>query len=289
MGKPAEQKNKPRKKPDRVNAENKISACITACNEEDKIGRCLRSLTWCDEIIVVDSFSTDRTIEICREFTDRVYQHEWLGYIGQKNLIRNMAVNPWVFFLDADEEVSPKLRASIEKIFSRNPRDYVGYQFPRMVYYLGKWIRYGEWYPDTKLRLFLKDRGKSAGREPHDHVIVDGPVRTLTAPIYHYTYDSISDHLATMNRFSSITAREKYREGIRFHWVDILFRPWWRFCKAYFFKRGFVCGRHGILIATISSFAVMMKYYKLWEIEHNAAQDPNYLKEAGIEESPGNP
>jgi glycosyltransferase involved in cell wall biosynthesis len=251
--------------------DNRISACVTACNEEDKIGRCLGSLTWCDEIVVVDSYSTDNTVEICRQYTDRVYQHEWLGYIGQKNLIRGMASHPWVFFLDADEEVSPKLRDEILAIFRKNPREYVGYQFPRMVFYLGKWIRHGEWYPDTKLRLFLKDHGKSAGREPHDHVVVNGPVRNLTPPIFHYTYDGISDHLKTMNRFSSITAQEKYREGVRFHWGDILFRPLWRFFKAFFFKRGFLCGRHGLLIATVSSFAVMMKYYKLWEIEYNEA------------------
>jgi glycosyltransferase involved in cell wall biosynthesis len=247
--------------------DNRISACITAGNEEDKIGRCLKSLAWCDEVIVVDSFSTDRTVEICRQYTDRVYQHEWLGYIGQKNLIRGMASYPWVFFLDADEEVSLELRETIQRIFRGNPRHYVGYEFPRMVYYLGRWIRYGEWYPDTKLRLFLKNHGKSSGREPHDHVVVDGPVKFIPDPIFHYTYDSIRDHLSTMNRFSSITAAEKYREGRRFHWTDILFRPHWRFFKAYVFKRGFMSGRRGLLIATISSFAVMMKYYKLWEIE----------------------
>ena len=247
--------------------DNKISACVTAFNEEDKIGRCLKSLTWCDEIIVVDSFSTDRTVEICREFTDRVYQHEWLGYIGQKNLIRGMAAHPWILFLDADEEVSPALRATIEQMFEDNPRAYNGYEFPRMVNYLGRWIRYGEWYPDTKLRLFLKDYGKSAGREPHDHVLVEGPVKFISDPIFHYTYDDISDHISTMNRFSSITAAEKYREGIRFHWVDILVRPYWRFFKAYILKRGFLCGRHGLLIALVSTFAVTVKYYKLWEIE----------------------
>ena len=248
--------------------DNRISACVTACNEENNIGRCLKSLQWCDEIVVVDSYSTDRTVEICRQYTDRVYKHEWLGYIGQKNLIRTMATHPWVLFLDADEELSPELTQTIQDLFkSGDPRRYIGYQFPRMVHYLGKWIRHGEWYPDIKLRLFLRDRGKSAGREPHDHVVVDGPVKTIRHPIFHYTYNSISDHLVTMNRFSSITAQEKYREGYRFHWTDILIRPWWRFLKAYFLKAGFLCGRHGILIASVSSFAVMMKYYKLWEIQ----------------------
>lgn len=155
----------------------KISACVTAGNEEDKIAACLASLTWCDEVIVVDSFSTDRTFEISRQYTPHVYQHAWEGYIAQKNYIRTLARYPWILFVDADEVVSDELRQEIEAEFARGPGEIVAYQFPRMVYYLGKWIRHGEWYPDIKLRLFLKDRGHSAGEEPHDRVVVDGPDR----------------------------------------------------------------------------------------------------------------
>ncbi|MCF7837255.1 MAG: glycosyltransferase family 2 protein [Candidatus Marinimicrobia bacterium] len=244
----------------------KISACITAGNEEVKIRRCLESVAWCDEIVVVDSFSSDRTVEICREYTSRVYQHKWLGYIGQKNLIRDMAQHPWALFIDADEEVSPDLRAEIMAHFERGNSTVAGYQFPRLVYYLGRWIRHGEWYPDTKLRLFRREQGRSAGREPHDHVLVDGPVVTLRSPLYHYTYDDISDHIHTTNRFSTITACEKYKEGQRANWFDLVLRPYWRFLKAYFFKGGFRDGRPGLLIAQISSFGVRMKYYKMWEL-----------------------
>jgi glycosyltransferase involved in cell wall biosynthesis len=245
----------------------KISACVTAGNEERNIERCLGSLTWCDEIVVVDSFSTDRTVEICRHFTDRVYQHEWLGYIGQKNLIRSMARYPWVFFLDADEEIAPELRDEIIAEFEQGTGHYVGYQFPRKVFYLNRWICHGEWYPDIKLRLFNKEFGRSGGREPHDQVIVEGPVKTLQGCIHHYTYNNISEHLATMNRFTSITAREKYREGYRFNWMDWIFRPGWRFFKAFVLKQGFRDRRRGLLIAWISAFAVAMKYAKVWEIE----------------------
>ena len=143
----------------------KISACVTAGNEETNIRRCLESLKWCDEVVVVDSFSEDRTVEICREYTDRVYQHEWLGYIGQKNLIRGMASHPWILFLDADEEVAPKLKDEIISEFEKGTQEYVGYEFPRRVHYLGRWIYHGEWYPDMKLRLFKKDHGRSAGRD----------------------------------------------------------------------------------------------------------------------------
>ncbi|MDZ4197852.1 MAG: glycosyltransferase family 2 protein [Kiritimatiellia bacterium] len=258
--------------------DNRISACITAGNEEKNIRRCLESLTWCDEIVVVDSFSRDRTVEICREYTPRVYQHEWLGYIGQKNLIRKMASFPWVLILDADEEVSPKLRDEIRAALTADQGRYTGYLFPRRVWYLGRWIRYGEWYPDLKLRLFLKDQGRAEGREPHDHIVVDGPVRRLRHAIHHYTYDDLKDHLDTVNRFSSITALEKFREGEPFWWTDILLRPLLRFFKALFFKGGFLDGGRGVLIATISAFGVMIKYAKLWELQQNQEDEKNPRK-----------
>lgn len=245
--------------------ETRISACVTAGNEEGNIRRCLESVAWCDEIVVVDSYSEDRTAEICREYTDRVYQHEWLGYIGQKNLVRRMAAGPWILILDADEEVSAGLRDEIRSALERDAGRYAGYLFPRRVRYLGRWIRFGEWYPDLKLRLFLKDRGRAQGREPHDHILVDGPVRRLRNPILHYTYDDLRDHLDTANRFSTITAAEKHREGERFRWTDIVLRPFLRFLKAYVFKGGFLDGRRGYLIASISAFTVMIKYAKLWE------------------------
>lgn len=245
----------------------KVSACVTTFNEEHNVERCLGSLSWCDEIIVVDSFSRDATVERCRKFTARVYQHEWLGYIGQKNLIRGLALHPWVLFVDADEEVSPALREEILDELRRNDGAIAGYEFPRMVNYLGRWIRHGEWYPDIKLRLFQKERGRSGGQEPHDQVIVDGPVKRLQGQLYHYTYDDIHDHLETMNRFSSITAQEKFKAGGRAHWSDLIFRPFLRFLKGYVMRRGLLDGRRGFLIALVSAFGVAMKYAKLWELE----------------------
>lgn len=242
-----------------------ISACVTTLNEERNIERCLSSLTWCDEIVVLDSFSTDRTLELARRFTDRVYQHEWLGYIGQKNLIRKMASHAWLLFIDADEEVSDELREEILEVFAGNPDAYAGYEFPRVVRYFGRWITHGEWYPDVKLRLFQRDKGRSGGQEPHDQVFVQGPVRRLRGRLFHYTYDDLHDHVETINRFTSITAREKYREGDRFNWLDFLFRPPIRFVRGYILKRGFLDGRRGLIIALVSSFGVTLKYAKLWE------------------------
>ena len=244
----------------------KISACVIAFNEERKIKRCLQSLTWCDEIIVLDSFSTDRTVEICKEFTPRVYQHEWLGYVGQRNLVREMSTHPWILFLDSDEEVCPALRDEILAHFERGTGQYLGYEFPRQVYYLGRWICHGEWFPDVKLRLFKKDHGRTEGQEPHDKVVVNGPVKRLRNPIWHYTYDDIRDHLDTLNRFSTITAQQRFVQGTGFRWIDLLFRPPFRFLRGYFLKAGLLDGTHGFIIALLSAFGAFMKYAKLWEL-----------------------
>jgi len=247
----------------------KISACVMTLNEERNIRRCLESLTWCDEIVVIDSGSTDRTVEICKEYTERVYFNEWEGYIAQRNVCRDYALNNWVLVMDADEEISDPLRDEIQAVFSHEVH-YHGFQFPRMVFYLGKWIRHGEWYPDTKLRLFRKDKGITGGNEPHDLVIVDGPVRTLKGRILHYTYDSITDHLQTMNRFSSISAKDKFDGGRRFKLSDVVIRPPFRFFKGYVIKLGFLDGLRGFIIASVSAFGVAIKYSKLREHQWEA-------------------
>jgi len=251
----------------------KISVCIIAGNEERNIRRCLESAKWADEIVVLDSFSKDRTVDICKEYTDRVYQHEWMGYIGQKNLIKDMAKGPWIFFLDADEEISPALRDEIRAEFSHGGAgDFAGYEFPRLVWYLGRWIYHGDWYPDTKLRLFRKDQGQCGGQEPHDRILVDGRVKTLKSPLFHYTYTDISNQLATINRFSSISAIGKHKKGRTPHIVDLVLRPSLRFLRCYILKRGFLDGVPGLIIATFTALSVFTKYAKLWEI-HRSGQD----------------
>jgi glycosyltransferase involved in cell wall biosynthesis len=251
----------------KIMSREKISACITAGDEEHNIRRCLESLRWADEIVVVDSFSKDRTVEICREYTSRIYQHEWLGYIGQKNLIKDLSAGPWILFVDADEEVSPQLRDEIlDEFESGRNTDFDGYEFPRMVFYMGKWIRHGEWYPDLKMRLFRKDRGTCAGSEPHDRTTVPGEVRRLKGHLYHYTYDNLRDQIKTLNDFSTITARTMFKTGKKFSWSDLFFRPPIRFFKAFFLKRGFMDGMLGWVIAVISAYGVFLKYAKLYEL-----------------------
>lgn len=252
----------------------KISACVITFNEERKIERCLKSLTWCDEIVILDSFSTDRTLEICRRYTDRIFQHEWMGYVGQRNLVREMAQYSWVIFLDADEEVSPALRDEILRELTSGASRYIGYEFPRLVYYIGRWIRHGEWYPDVKLRLFKKEYGRTEGQEPHDKVAVAGPVKRLRSPIWHYTYDSIKDHMDTINRFSTITAQQQFVAARRLRWSDLLLRPGFRFLRGYIARRGFLDGAHGLVIAVLNSYGVFVKYAKLWELRRR--QSPGY-------------
>ncbi len=253
-----------------------ISACVMTFNEESNIRRCLESLSFCDEIVVLDSLSTDRTMDICREFTDKVFQEPWKGYIAQRNRLRELATHDWVLFLDADEEVSPMLRDQILYQFRTGTGKYLGFEFPRQVFYLGKWIRFGEWNPDIKLRLFRKDKGYSGGQEPHDMVIVEGPVKTLTGKLWHYTYNNLSHHLNVINRFSTISAREMYRSGRRFRLTDLIFRPPTRFVKGYLLKGGFLDGLRGFVIAVIVAYGVAMKYAKLWECEWEAILDREY-------------
>lgn len=248
-----------------------LSVCIITGNEEENIRRCLESVKWADEIVVVDSFSRDRTVEIAREYTDRIYQHRWMGYIGQKAIARNLARGRWILFVDADEAVSPELRAEILDEFRRGVPDGVaGFSFPRQVWFLHRWIRHGDWYPDTKLRLFRKERGRCCGIEPHERIEVDGEVRHLPSPLYHYTYDDIEDQLSTMNRFTSIgaasAAKGRRRSRLFILW-GMFFHPPFRFFRCYFMKRGFLDGLAGLVIARTIAFGTFVKYAKLWELQ----------------------
>ena len=248
--------------------EEKISVCIICCNEAKNIERCLQSVMWADEVLVVDSFSKDQTPEIARRFTPNVIQKEWLGYIGQKKFIADLAKGPWILFVDADEEISPTLRAEIERNFAQPlPEDVHGFTCPRLVPYLGRWIRHGDWYPDTKLRLFKKAYGECGGKEPHDRIYVTGEVRRLKGELFHYTYIDIEDQLATINRFSTISARTHDEEGRSITFLGLVFRPLYRFLRGYFGKRGFLDGIPGLIVAMNVAFGTFSKYAKLWELQ----------------------
>jgi glycosyltransferase involved in cell wall biosynthesis len=250
-----------------LNVKVTISAIVVCFNEEENIARCLESLRWCDEIVVVDSFSTDRTVEICRKYTDNVIQRTWAGYREQKAFAHSQATQEWVFLVDADERVTDELRDEIQQAVKRDAGKYMGYAVPRLVFYLRRWWRRGGWYPDYTVRLFRRDRATWGGSDPHEKIIVDGAVGRLRHPLEHFSYRDINDHMARINRFTSISSNELHKEGGKFRVSDALLRPPVRFLRSYIFKGGFREGFAGFYVAVTAAVYVFLKYAKLWEIE----------------------
>ncbi len=239
-------------------------SCTIICFDEEKgIRAALESVKWCDEIVVVDSFSTDRTVEICREYTDRIYQRPWPGFVEQKAFALEQTRCPWVLNLDADERVSLELRREIEMVLRRPDAD--GYFVPRLVYYLGRWWRRGGWWPDYRLRLFRRDKVVWGGIDPHEKVLLRGRSRRLRGPLLHYTYRDVSDHLATINGFTGVAARELLLRGREVSWTDLWLRPLWRFVRFYGLRQGFTQGLAGLYVAQSAAFYVFARYAKLWE------------------------
>jgi len=231
-------------------------------NEEDRIEDCIRSADFADECIVVDSHSTDRTRDVAARLGARVIERDWEGWVEQKNFAIDQANNDWVLCLDADERLSPELRAAILDGLDREPAA-DGFDFARLNRYMGRWIRHGGWYPDPKIRLFRKDRGRFVGRNPHDRVRVDGRVLRLTGDLLHDPYRSLSDHLRTMDRYTTVAAEEKYARGQRAGLLDLTLRPFGKFLRMFLLERGFLDGVPGFVVAITGSFYVFLKYAKL--------------------------
>ena len=244
-----------------------VSAIVVCFNEERNIGACLDSLSWCDEIVVVDSFSTDRTVEICRQYTERVVQRQWAGYRDQKAFAHSLATKDWVFLVDSDERVSPELRDEIKESLLAYDGAYAGFSVPRLVFYLGRWWWRGGWYPDYDVRLFRRDRATWGGTDPHEKILVDGEVRRLRNPLYHFSYHDIEDHVQRINRYTSISSRELFHEHKSWRMRDALLRPPFRFFRSYILNRGFLEGFAGFYVALTAAVYVFLKYAKLWELE----------------------
>ncbi len=254
-----------------------ISACIITFNNERTIERCLKSLAWVDEIVVVDSFSTDSTYDTCKEYAHRLEQREWPGFRDQYSYATSLAENDWIIFVDADEDIPPPLSEEIVEAVSVRaapplPPDVPapsgapdGFIIYRHSYYLGRWIRYGGWNPDREIRLYKKGKG-SWTPGLHSTVAVEGEVGTLKNVIHHYNYKDLSDQLRTIDRYSEDAARDMKKAGKRCSVTDLVLRPVARFFRDYFIKRGFRDGRPGLIIALATSFYVFTKYAKLWEL-----------------------
>ena len=251
----------------------RLSATVICKDEAEKIRGCLESVRFCDEVVVVDSGSTDGTLEICRELADVVVETDWPGHVAQKNRAVDLATGDWILPLDADERVTPELAGEVRAVLAAGP-SVDGYRINRHVHYLGRWIDHSGWYPEPRVRLFRRDKGRWGGTDPHDEVRVDGAVGDMRGEIVHFTYDDLEDHVRTLNRFSSILAGEHSRQGRRFSWLALLARPPLEFLKKYVFKRGFLDGAPGFYVSSLSAVYVFLKLAKLWEEERVGESRP---------------
>jgi glycosyltransferase involved in cell wall biosynthesis len=243
-----------------------VSVCIITKDEEVNLPDCLASVGWADEVVVVDSRSTDRTREIAAAAGARVIERDFPGHIEQKNFAVEQARHDWVLCIDADERLSPPLAESVRRALEA-PGDRAGFEFARLTFHLGRPIRHGGWYPDRKLRLFDRRRGRWGGRNPHDHVRVDGPVGLLEGDLLHFSYRTLSAHLRQIDFFTTIAAKEKRARGERAApWKPVL-RPFGKFLRMYFLKAGFLDGWPGFVVAVSGAFYVFLKYAKLRELD----------------------
>lgn len=244
----------------------KISAAIITLNEEKNIKRCIDSLDFVDEIVVVDSLSSDKTCDIARELGAIVVDQKFLGHIEQKQLAVDKCSHEWVISLDADEEVSPELKESILKLIN-DGFDKDAYEMNRVSFHLGRWIRHGGWYPDRKIRLFNKNKAHWGGYNPHDKVIVDGSVGRIKGDLQHYVFKDLRHNIDTNNSYSSIMAEDLYKGDKKFSYIKLFLKPFGKFIETYIYKKGFLDGMPGFIIAVGAAYSMFLKFAKLWELE----------------------
>lgn len=242
---------------------NKISVTIITGNEETNIRDCLESVKWADEIIVVDSESTDRTVEIAKQFTDKIFIRKWEGFASQKSFALNQASNDWVLSLDADERVTPKLA---EEILNSDIDRFDGYKIKRENYFIGRQITGCGWGRDFQLRLFRKSRTKLTDRLVHEGFSVDGTISELKAAISHFSYRNLKDGFGKINEYSTLEANEKaYKKKIT--GLRVVFYPVWAFLQHYFIRKGFRDGKHGLMVSLMHAMTKLQVYMKIWEIK----------------------
>lgn len=249
----------------------KISATIITFNEEKNIERCLKSLQdVADEIVVVDSYSTDKTEEICSKYHVKFFKNPFEGHIEQKNYAITLATYPHILSLDADEALSPKLKESILKVKNNWSAD--GYYFNRMTNYCGKWIKHSGWYPDRKLRLWDSRKGKWGGVNPHDKFLMEkgSEEQHINGDLLHYSYGSYSEHVIQIDKFSTIQANEMFKKKKSISILIIIIKPFFKFIRHYFLKLGFLDGFAGFIISINSAYGQFLRYIKLKHLYKNA-------------------
>lgn len=244
----------------------RLSVTIVAGAEEQNIKDCLESVKWADEIIVVSDSSKDHTIDIAREYTQKVISKKWEGYATQKQFALQKASNPWVLSLDADERVSPELKEEICQVL-KNDQGYNGYYIPRKNFFLGHWVKHCGWYPGYQLRLFRKEKTRMNERKVHEAFVVNGNVGYLRNDLLHYTHSTISATLKKINEYSTLEAEEKV-DRIKANGFHLVFVPLAEFIKFFILKKGFLDGVYGLMVSVIHAMTKSQTYLKIWEQQH---------------------
>ena len=258
----------------------KISVAIITFNEEQKIERSLTSIKKiADEIVIIDSFSTDETENICSQYTDLFFSAKWKGYRKQKQLAVEHCSHDWVLSLDADEVLSKELIRELDIWKNQSDTQISGHYFPRLTFFMGRWMKHTSWYPDWQLRLFRKSRGEWAGGRVHESVKLFGDTSKFHNPIEHYSYADINEYLTQMQNFSTLAAADYFEAGEKSSPYKLILYPLVEFLKNYFLQRGFQDGFPGLVVSILSSTSVFFKFLKLWEL-HNLAKNDHITKKS---------
>jgi len=244
----------------------KISATIIVFNEESNIGEVCETVSWADEIVVVDSSSTDRTVEIARDHTDKIYQREFRGYKDKHEFADSMTTGDWIFWIDADERVTPQLRQLIEDLRTAEAESLPdGFKIARKTWYAGRWIKHSGWYPDYQMRLYRKSNSYWDGVAPHQTARVTGRVDILDGELLHYTKRDLSEHHRVTDSYTTLAAEHLANQGVQSSGSKMLFSSIGAFIRTYILKQGFRDGVQGLMIACFTAYGVFLKYAKVWE------------------------
>jgi glycosyltransferase involved in cell wall biosynthesis len=245
-----------------------LSLVVITRDEEDHIERCIKSVPFASDVVVLDSFSQDKTVERAKALGARVFQEKFLGFGPQKNRAVELANHDWVLCLDADEALSPEAQTAVSDLFASGAPSQDAYQFSRLSYHLGRWIHHGGWFPDWQLRLFNRKKATWDQARIHEKVNVSGEIGRIKEPIQHWVFDNLSDQIQTNNRYSSLGAETLKMKGRHFWVVSLFVKPTSKFLETYIWKRGFLDGLPGFIIAVGAAYSVFLKYAKLWEMEN---------------------
>ena len=252
----------------------KLSVTIITLNEAAHISAAIESASFADEILVVDSGSSDATTDIARGKGARVLTRAWAGYVDQKNFAAAQASHDWIFSLDADERIPPALADEIRGVLATEP-PFHGYRIPRVTFHLGRWIRTTDFYPDYQTRLYDRRFARWRGRYVHESVAVDGPSGQLKRDLEHYSFSDLRDQIKRINHYSTLSAKQMYEAGRRTGPVEILVHPPAAFLRNYILRRGFLDGTAGLTISLMNAWSVGLKFMKLWELQRTTARDKN--------------